>query len=1281
MTSLDNSLIPHNPVLVLGDGPVIALVAQPGDEAFGCGGALARHVQTGDQVVVVVASGDETSSVEIPSITESRACATCLGYDDIRFWSVSSAHLAYDEGSVRRVMQLIAEIDAALLYAPFPEDPDPVRARWGLIARESVRRAAGRCCLAAYEIGVPLTPNRLLDITTTLERKQQAMACFPSRLTTPLDQQTLALNRVRTFNLPASIAAAEGYWLAASAEIPDCLPGLAARPFRRAFQSTIAPGSLVSVVIRSAGRVTLDEALDSIAAQTYRHVEVILVDVTGCMALTLPDWCGEFPLRRVSTGAPLGRGAAANVGLAAASGEFVIFLDDDDWFLPEHLAGLVEAIKTADGASAAYAGVECRTQCADGERRVLHVFNEAHDPVRLLVENYLPIHAVLFSRHLLGDDLRFDEALHVYEDWDFWIQLSALTDLVHVNAVTAVYRIAQSSGFGIRHADPAVEHGRAALFAKWRSRWSLEQLLVIADYAKHRSMYLELRERGERDVVQMSDLYKQFERVRADLEQSQVQFALLSAEKGVLDEQVRGLHERILVNEAYCRAAESERDASREWLGLLGIEQLDDVLKCRDELARYRAFQGRMRSLGEWVVRPFRGPRRAFKRATLKMVVPLSRSASHLWHLVLIIQAFGPLAVLRALRSRLGSPGTIRRNPSLADLWQVIELESIALPSSHPRPLVSILIDLGIQSLDLRYLLEGLAKTPNAPPIEVLLLCPREHPVAALLQTRLQKMRIVQIDDTKGFAARLSAVLAQCKADWLLLTVNASLHPVDWLSRLLDAGRDAQTTGTAAGAVCAKVIGTDGWLVEAGILRTHDGKLLHLGAGGDPQAPEYNYLREVDAASDVCLLLNQEAVRQALAASVSPVDTFGLMHLFEGMRSRGWSVLYQPEVTATVTSPEPCAPALLETSRKRLLVLDAVMPTPDQDSGSLRMTSLLEIFLDLGWHVTFVPSNLELCAPYGPYLRRRGIEVLYRPLVGSIPTFLEQRGASFDLVILSRHYVATAFLDVVHLHAPQAWVWFDTVDLHYLREQREAKLRGDPVALKQAVECKRQEIDLMRRSDLTLVVSPVERDLLATEAPDVRVEILSNIHSLHPTETPFAARDAIVFIGGFNHTPNVDAVEYYVNDILPLVRAQLGAVPTYLIGSRPPQEVLALDAPDQGLHVTGYVEDVTPFFARARLSIAPLRYGAGVKGKINMSMAYGVPTVATPCAGEGMFLRPETDILIGGDAAAFAAAVVRLYRDQTLWESIAANGLANIETHFSRQTAQVILKRLLSERF
>ena len=352
-------------------------------------------------------------------------------------------------------------------------------------------------------------------------------------------------------------------------DIPDRTATSAANPLDSG-EPSAESGPLVSVVIRTMGREELVEALDSVAAQTYRHIEVILSDAKGRGELPGQGCCGQFPVRIASTGAPLGRGAAANIGLEAAVGDYVVFLDDDDWFLPDHVASLVSAVMSSPGMAAAYAGVVCKTKNDAGDWESVYIFNQPYDPVRLLVENYLPMHSVLFRRNLVGDRLRFDESLDVYEDWDFWIQLSALTQLAHVDRVTAIYRVAGASGFGVRDADPAVDPGKAVLFDKWRWRWSLEQVLKISDYAKYRSMYYELLRDYDAPPNVVGDRSGHLGYGNSDSDRMHWEIDCLKVQNHALEQRTR--------------AAEIERNASRELLGVMQVESLDDAMEIRWQL-------------------------------------------------------------------------------------------------------------------------------------------------------------------------------------------------------------------------------------------------------------------------------------------------------------------------------------------------------------------------------------------------------------------------------------------------------------------------------------------------------------------------------------------------------------------------------------------------------------------------------------------------------------------------------------------------------------------------
>ena len=188
---------------------------------------------------------------------------------------------------------------------------------------------------------------------------------------------------------------------------------------------------------------------------------------------------------------------------------------------------------------------------------------------------------------------------------------------------------------------------------------------------------------------------------------------------------------------------------------------------------------------------------------------------------------------------------------------------------------------------------------------------------------------------------------------------------------------------------------------------------------------------------------------------------------------------------------------------------------------------------------------------------------------------------------------------------------------------------------------------------------------------------MSNIHETKPTERPFAERDGILFIGSFAHTPNIDAVLWFASDVLPIVHEWIPDLRFHVIGLNPPDEVREL-ASDRVL-IEGFLEDVEDQFDRRRLSVAPLRYGSGVKGKVNQSMAYGLPCVATPVAVEGMDLDWESEIAVAEGARDFAEAVAAVYEDEALWSTLAMNSSASIARSFSMQVAEANILKMLRE--
>jgi glycosyltransferase involved in cell wall biosynthesis len=377
--------------------------------------------------------------------------------------------------------------------------------------------------------------------------------------------------------------------------------------------------------------------------------------------------------------------------------------------------------------------------------------------------------------------------------------------------------------------------------------------------------------------------------------------------------------------------------------------------------------------------------------------------------------------------------------------------------------------------------------------------------------------------------------------------------------------------------------------------------------------------------------------------------------------------------------PDPNnGPEILYASQHRLkgriLFIDATTPEPDRDSGSVRLTNLLQCLRNLGYGVTFFADNRAYAGSYTRELQKSGIEVLFNPWLTSLHEFFRKRDHDFDYIFVSRHYIAINYVSMIKRYCPDARFIFDTVDLHYLREQRQAELEQSATLKRTAKLTRRSELKVIKAADATLVVSNVEKDVLGEDAPGAKVHVLSNIHHVPGRDREFADRKDIYFVGRYKHPPNVDAACWFVNDIWPLIHEQLPDVRFHLIGSEAPEQVLNLSG--EGVVFHGFVKSLQPFLSDCRLAVAPLRYGAGVKGKVNMSMAHGQPVVATPMAAEGMFAKHGRELLIAEDAESFASEVVRLYQDKKLWNRLSKASVKNVEEHFSLAAARDSLTRL-----
>ncbi|SDB74838.1 glycosyltransferase [Belnapia rosea] len=559
-----------------------------------------------------------------------------------------------------------------------------------------------------------------------------------------------------------------------------------------------------------------------------------------------------------------------------------------------------------------------------------------------------------------------------------------------------------------------------------------------------------------------------------------------------------------------------------------------------------------------------------------------------------------------------------------------------------------------------------------------------------------------------GFIQSCNTGGALAKGRYVLMLNNDTRVVDEWLDELID----GFSLFPRAGLVGSKMLYPDGSLQEAGGIVWRDGGAWNYGRNDDPNDPRYCFARQVDYISGCSVVLRKDVWDELGGFDPHYAPAYAEdVDLCQRVISRGLEVWFQPrsrvvhyEGRTSGTSTSGGVKAYQVTNlrklflrwrdrfenfrrnaeapylererhvRKRILFIDAVTPTPDQDAGSAQIVMAQRCAQAVGYKVCFAPEDNWLFDPrYTPRMQREGVECFYAPFDVGLDNYLGRYGSLFDIVMVYRVNVLHKALPAIRRLAPQALVLFHVSDLHYLRQQRQARLDGDTAALQAAENLKVLEFDMVRESDCTITHSTVEAEILAQEVPEAPVTVWPLMSEVAGTTTPFEARRDICFLGGYRHPPNVDAVFFFVREVLPLIHAERPEIRFIIAGANPTAELLQL-ASDR-IIVTGMVDDLADVFDRSRVFACPLRAGAGAKGKVMSALSYGLPVVSTAIGVEGAGLEADRHVVVADTPEALAAALLRVYDDRLLWQALSDAGQDLVREQFSLAMG----KRQLSE--
>ncbi|MFW2545256.1 glycosyltransferase [Primorskyibacter sp. 2E107] len=591
----------------------------------------------------------------------------------------------------------------------------------------------------------------------------------------------------------------------------------------------------------------------------------------------------------------------------------------------------------------------------------------------------------------------------------------------------------------------------------------------------------------------------------------------------------------------------------------------------------------------------------------------------------------------------------------------------------------------------------------NKASFEVILVDDASTDETATLEELVSGITVIHNEEPMRFIRACNAGVAQARGKYVVLLNNDTEPTTGWLDALID-GFDRFPN---VGLVGSKLLYPDGTLQDAGGIIWGSGDPWNYGNRQNPNEPRFSYARQADYLSGAAVMTTREIWEEVggLSSYLEPMyfeDTdlsfkvrdagyttwfipSSIVYHYEGMTSgtstasgfkrfqevnrpkfkRRWAAAYA-NFSKVGTAPD------LEKDRGiagRVLFVDYTTPTPDQSAGSYAALQEIRLVQSLGYKVTFLPENLAHLGNYTEALQNMGVEVILSPFYRSIDEFLAERGAEFDAFYITRYHVVNSVVPQIRAANPQAPVLMNNADLHYLRLLRKAVAEGDENQKEAARAVQSEEFAAMRSVDAVLSYNEMEHSVIEAQSEGaIKVLPCPWVLDLPETTPPRKGRVGLSFLGGFQHHPNVEGVEWFTKSVMSRLANSRPEIELAIYGSRMNDKVKALAAPN--VDPIGFVEEIEDAYNRHMVFVAPLLSGAGIKGKVLSALAHGIPCVLSPLAAEGIGLLHGRDCLIAKTPDEWEEAIVQLYDDAALWDKLVSNARDLAALRFSFEVGQ-----------
>lgn len=643
-------------------------------------------------------------------------------------------------------------------------------------------------------------------------------------------------------------------------------------------------------------------------------------------------------------------------------------------------------------------------------------------------------------------------------------------------------------------------------------------------------------------------------------------------------------------------------------------------------------------------------------------------------------------------------------------LRKLEEYETLVFQKAE-KPLVSIIVPV-YNEFEYTYIcLESILKNSGNVSYEIIIADDCSTDITAEIDKVVKNIVVARTQENLRFLRNCNNAAGYARGNYILFLNNDTKVLENWLEPLVT----LIESDSAIGMVGSKLIYADGKLQEAGGICWCDGTAWNYGNRQDASAPEYNYVKDVDYISGASLMIRKTLWEEigGFDENFAPAYCEDSDLAFE-VRKHGYRVVYQPKSVVVhfegVSNGTDVSSGVkqyqVENSRKLqqkwaeefagqypngknvfrarerskdkkiVLFIDHYVPHFDEDAGSKTIYQYLQMFVKKGYLVKFIGDNFYQHEPYTTVLQQMGIEVLYGSYYAQhVFDWIRANKEQIDYAFLNRPHISVKYIDMLRRETNIKTIYYGH-DLHFLRNQREYELTGNIEKKKEAEEWRKKELRLMHSADISYYPSYIEKEEIHKIDPSISVKaITAYVYDQFKEDInyDFASKEGVLFVGGFRHNPNADAVLWFVEEIWPLIRKEQ-EMNFYIVGSYVTEEIQMLDGKN-GIVVKGFVsdEELSSLYAQCKMVVVPLRYGAGVKGKVVEAVYNGMPIVTTSVGAEGIE-NIEKAVVIEDNPEKFAKRVTELYRDNEGLKALAEATQVLVKEQFSTEAVWNIIK-------